>query len=112
MNRIQRFKDLSPNEINKINERIDFDVTYEIKGTDINGDDVDIIEEDDDANYNPYDLKDMVRLLIKKNKEYSSRQIPSSKSLRLFLIKVTRERVPHETLEKIRLELTTDKYNL
>lgn len=67
MNRIQRFKDLSPNEIN---EQINLDVIYEIKGINNLGEEINIIADGDDANYNPYDLKDMVKLLMKKNKKY------------------------------------------
>ena len=107
MNKLHRYKDYSPDEISKMNERVNLDVVYEIRGTDNNGDEYMPRHEEDDANYNPYDLKEMVKLLIKKRQNGYDHYHTG-----LYIVKVTTEKVPQETLEKIRLEIEAEKYNM
>jgi len=110
MNKIFKYKDYSPIEIGKMNENVKLDIVYEIRGVDVNGDEYIPPVEDDDYNYNPYDLKEVVKLLIIKNKKQST-HIPSENP-RLHIVKVTTEKVPQDKLEQIRIEIEGDKYNL
>ena len=91
-------------KILRFNENsIELDTYYKIMRTDRNGD----AEEFSDFyfdydNYNPFDLKEMVNMLIIVEKEYKG----------LFIKKVSEKIVDNETINKIRLEIEAKKYNL
>ena len=100
MNQLHKYKDYSPNEIN---ENFNFDIIYEIQGRDAIGDIYNPQSDKDDANYNPFDLKEMVKLLTKKTEQ----GVPN-----LFIVKVTSERLPDEEIERIKIQIEGDKYNI
>ena len=90
--------------IKRFNENINLDTTYEIRYYDNElGDEIEIVENDEDANYNPFDIKDMVKLLMIRQEEHSEE---------LYLVKVHKEKVGDQIINKIKLELEAEKYNL
>ncbi len=80
------------------NLNIDLNVYYQIKGTDTNGDIFEPVGADD-ANYNPYDLSEIVKLMIKMNRP------------NLHIVKISEEVVDDKTLNDV-IEYQIDKYNL
>lgn len=84
------------------NFEVDLDVQYVLRTVDMAGDEMDIPLENEDFNYNPYDLEEMVKLYIKKKKEYDQ----------INIFKITEEVIDEETINKIKLNLTAKKYNL
>ena len=106
MNHIKRFKELEDISNYNINENISPDVFYQIKCICSNsGDEFTPEVIDDDYNYNPYDIKEMVKLLIKKRQSYSKNNKP-------FLVKVTTTKVPQNIIKNIEMELKAEKYNI
>jgi len=79
---------------------------YEIRGLDNNGDEYVPTYDPDDANYNPYDLREMVRLLSEKEKK------DYVKNPNLYIVKVTETKVEQETIKKMIMEIEAEKFNL
>ena len=103
MNKLSKYKDYSPNEIGKLNENVDLNITYEVRGNDA-GEEWFPPEDDNDANYNPFDLNEVVKLLIEKEKLYGEYE--------LYIVKVTTDILPDEEIERMKMQITGDKYNI
>jgi len=93
---------------------IDLDVHYEIRYYDnelhdeviVSGSDFELFsssDDSDDVNYNPFDLKDMVKLLLKYENEMSES---------LYIVKITRNEVTKKEIDDVKLEIEAEKYNL
>ena len=82
-------------------ERIDLSVRYEIRYYDNNLQD-EVIVGENEYNYNPFDIKDMVELLMKYEK----------KGLDVYLIRTKEEMVDKKTIEDVKLKIRAEKYNL
>ena len=94
------------NEHIKEEYKIDLSVTYELR--DRSGydgfawEDEEIPQEESDGNYNPFDIVEMTKLLLIKREKYPN----------AYLVKVQYKKIPDETIEKIKIELDSKKYNL
>jgi hypothetical protein len=80
---------------------IDLNTTYEISMIDENGDVVDF-DEHRSYDYNPFDLEDVVGILMIFEKKYKG----------LFINKITVEPINKEIIDKIKLKLYAKNYNL
>jgi hypothetical protein len=82
-------------------------VYYEIINTDEKGQERVISIDDNKYNYNPYSLKESVNMLLIYRDKYRN-----SPRINLSLRKVTRTKVDEEVIEKVKIEIEADKYNL
>lgn len=84
-------------------DEIDLDVYYELWTLDRNGEEEEFISGDgDDDNYNPYDLNEMVILLMNHEKYNKD----------LFIKKITKENIDKEIIDRIKMQLKVNKYNI
>jgi len=102
-NKIQRYKDYL---INSINENVVFGERYELRGIDKLGDVYVPFIDVGDNNYNPFDLEEMVKLLIKtkNSRHYKEEEI--------FIVKVKTERISNNVINDIKIKFESEKYNL
>ena len=84
-------------------DKIDLDIYYELWTVDRNGDEEEYSSGDpNDQNYNMFDLTDAVRLFMKYE----------SYDLNLSIKKITKEYIDEETIERVKMEIETKKYNV
>jgi len=84
------------------NFEVDLEVYYVLMYN-VNGDDIKIpLTINDDFNFNPYDLDEMVKLMIKYEKKYRS----------IFLNKVTTQKVSDDEIKDAKIRIDAKKYNL
>jgi len=84
-------------------DEIDLDIYYELWTVDNNDDEEEFNSGDPkDGNYNMYDLTEMVKLFMKYEK----------RDRNLFIKKITKEIIDEETIERVKLEIETKKYNV
>ena len=81
-----------------------FNITYEREGTDEHDDKFIPPQTYNDSNYNPFDIKDMVKLLLEKQKIFTKNN--------LYLVKMTKSVVSDETIKNTLIEMEGEKYNI
>ena len=81
-----------------------YDVYYEIWHYDRNGDQEKYVTNTAEDDFNPYDLEDVVQALI----EYEKYEETDN----LFIMEFTSKRVPISVVDKIKMRLDANKYNL
>jgi len=82
-------------------ESISLDTRYEIRLIDKNGDECEF-NEPYKYDYNPFDLEEVVALLIKYEK----------KKYNLIIKKIVESNVDKETIDNVKMKLDAKKYNL
>lgn len=84
-------------------DEINLDIQYVLRTVDVaSGEEHDVPLTNDDFDYNPYSLEDMVKLYLVYKKQYDQ----------LHLVKITEEIVDEDTINKVKVNLTAKKYNL